>query len=434
MEYSKKSREELILFCKQNNISKYSGKKKADIIQLIHQANIKVEVKDDQDYVCENNKENTILVNEQYNDNIFVNQTMLTCIGNKRKLVDNIYSIVDEIRKHLNKEKLNIVDCFAGSSVVSRKLVSLCDNIYSNDMEYYSYLMLQCYLDTPSLEQQERIKSHIIIMNNIAKNGPFEEGIICKLYSPKETNNIKEGERCFYTRENALIIDTLRKYITEHVEHDISVYCLVPLLNKASIHTNTAGVFKGFYKKGNIGWFGGKGENALSRITKPILLEMPVWSSNIFTAHCFNKDINVLINDLPNNIDLMYLDPPYNQHPYGSNYFMLNVIAKNEEPEEISKVSGIPTNWQKSNYNKHDSAVNSMKELIKVGLTKSKYLLISYNNEGIITSDDWKVLFKDYNVKKVEIKYDTYKGSRNLKDRDNKVIEIMYLVWAKLNI
>ena len=47
MEYSKKSREELILFCRQNNISGYSGKKKTDIIQLIQQAqaNIKVEVK-----------------------------------------------------------------------------------------------------------------------------------------------------------------------------------------------------------------------------------------------------------------------------------------------------------------------------------------------------------------------------------------------------
>lgn len=34
--------------------------------------------------------------------------------------------------------------------------------------------------------------------------------------------------------KDALIIDTLRKYI-----NDIINYCLVPLLNKASIHTNT---------------------------------------------------------------------------------------------------------------------------------------------------------------------------------------------------
>ena len=65
------------------------------------------------------------------------------------------------------------------------------------------------------------------------------------------------------------------------------------------------------------------------------------------------------------------------------------------------------------------------------GISKSTYLLISYNNEGIITANEWKILFEPYNVKKYEIKYDTYKGSRNLKDRSNKVIEIMYLVSKK---
>jgi len=72
-----------------------------------------------------------------------------------------------------------------------------------------------------------------------------------------------------------------------------------------------------------------------------------------------------------------------------------------------------------------------MKKLMADGLSKSTYLLISYNNEGIITDADWTILFEPYNVKKYEIKYDTYKGSRNLKDRSNKVIEIMYLIYKK---
>jgi adenine-specific DNA-methyltransferase len=138
------------------------------------------------------------------------------------------------------------------------------------------------------------------------------------------------------------------------------------------------------------------------------------------------------VNELPNNIDVMYLDPPYNQHPYGSNYFMLNVIAKNEEPSDISVVSGIPKNWNKSNYNKHKTAVESMKNLLARGLSKSTYLLISYNNEGIIGDNDWVTLFEPYTVKKYEITYDTYKGSRNLKNRNDKVIEIMYLVSKKI--
>jgi len=414
MDYTKKSREELIVICKEKKIKGYSGKKKGDIIILLNSSTIGVE---------------NVITEDEHNK--FVYQTMLTCIGNKRKLVSNIRSIIDDIRILLSKDKLNIVDGFAGSSVVSRELTYVSENLYTNDMELYSYLMAYCYLVNPSDIQKERVSKHIKIMNEIAENGPYSEGIICKLYAPKDSKCIKEGERCFYTRENALIIDTLRKYISEEVEEDIVNYCLVPLLNKASINTNTAGVFKGFYKKDNIGWFGGKGEVALSRITKPIRLDIPVWNCSIYNAFPSNKDINVLVDELPSNIDVMYLDPPYNQHPYGSNYFMLNVIAKNEEPVEISNVSGIPTNWNKSNYNNHKTAVESMKKLMLSGLSKSSYLLISYNNEGIITDSDWKILFEPYIVKKYEITYDTYKGSRNLKDRSDKVIEIMYLVSKK---
>jgi len=69
-----------------------------------------------------------------------------------------------------------------------------------------------------------------------------------------------------------------------------------------------------------------------------------------------------------------------------------------------------------------------MKDLIEKTIQKSKYILLSYNNEGIIPVDNWNEIFKEYNVEKHEIKYDTYKGSRNLKNRSDKVIEIMYLI------
>ena len=363
----------------------------------------------------------------------YVFQTMLTCIGNKRKLIGGIRTVVDEVCDLLKKDKLNIVDGFSGSSVVSRELTYVSNTLWSNDAELYSYLMSKCYLVVPKTEHIEKIHMHIQTMNELAENGPYQEGIICKLYAPSDTEEIKEGERCFYTRENALIIDTLRAYIETNVESEIVPYCLVPLLNKASIHTNTAGVFKGFYKgDNNIGCFGGKAKCALSRIKKPIRLECPVWNTqNAYTAHPSNKDINVLVEELPNTIDLMYLDPPYNQHPYGSNYFMLNVIATNEEPKQISKVSGIPKDWNKSKYNSRTSAIESMQHLLENALKKASYLILSYNNEGIIKSADWDVLFSKYCVKKYETVYDTYKGSRNLKERSDKVVEIMYLLSKK---
>ena len=358
----------------------------------------------------------------------FVHQTMLTCLGNKRKLVKGIDEIVEEVVASLDKESITIVDGFAGSTVVSRQLAYRADILYANDLERYSYLMCQCYLQTPSKENQDLISVHIERMNQLATEGPYVPGIISELYAPLDTNHIQDGERCFYTRENALIIDTLRKYIEEEVEEEIKTYCLVPLLTRASIHTNTAGVFKGFYKHNGIGKFGGKGEFALSRIMKPIRVNKPIWSSREIVVHCSQRDINQFIEEIPSNCDIIYLDPPYNQHPYGSNYFMLNIIASNERPEQISKVSGIPIDWNKSRYNKAKEAYDAMEHLITTGLTKATYILLSYNNEGIIPLSEWETLLEPYNVKKYEIPYDTYKGSRNLGNRSNKVVEIMYLL------
>jgi adenine-specific DNA-methyltransferase len=71
-------------------------------------------------------------------------------------------------------------------------------------------------------------------------------------------------------------------------------------------------------------------------------------------SKCFQSDTNQLMGKLKN-LDLVYYDPPYNQHPYGSNYHMLNTILDYVEPIEISKVAGIPTDWKKSLYNKHNN-------------------------------------------------------------------------------
>ena len=363
----------------------------------------------------------------------FVFQTMLTCIGNKRKLVGEIHNIAESIREKLGKEKLCIMDGFTGSGVVARELVSMCHTIITNDLEPYAYLMSKCFLETPTPEQQCRITHHIQYMNRLSTEGPFvDTGIIAKLYAPKNTQDIKPGERCFYTRENAVIIDTMRKYISDRVDPELQLYCMVPLLIKASIHTNTAGVFKGFYKDGDIGCFGGAGRNALSRIMKPITLDIPIWLPIPHRAICHNANINTLIDTLDDGaIDILYLDPPYNQHPYGSNYFMLNVIAKNEEPVKVSKVSGIPTDWNKSAYNSKTSATRDMEHLLRVGLEKSRYIVLSYNDEGIISTEEWGRIFEPYVVEKREILYDTFKGSRNLKDRSNKVVEIMYIITKK---
>jgi adenine-specific DNA-methyltransferase len=84
------------------------------------------------------------------------------------------------------------------------------------------------------------------------------------------------------------------------------------------------------------------------------------------------------------------MDPPYNQHPYGSNYFMLNLIFENKYPESISKISGIPDDWNRSAYNKKQYAYSALADL--VANIKAKFVLISFNSEGFISLDEMKTM------------------------------------------
>lgn len=257
-------------------------------------------------------------------------------------------------------------------------------------------------------------------------------GVITKNYAPKDDNNIQEGERVFYTHENAMIIDTIRLAIDKYVPNSYKKFFLAPLLYEASVHVNTSGVFKGFYKSKteNIGKFGGEGENAIERIKGKIELKKPIFSNYFSDIKILNEDANIVAKHLKN-IDITYIDPPYNQHPYGSNYFMLNTIINNKINGEISKVAGIPKKgWNTSQYNKKNNALKTFENLVST--LDSKYLIISYNNEGFISIERMIEMLSKYGELTLkEIEYNTFRGSRNLKNRNIKVTEYIFILKKK---
>lgn len=358
-------------------------------------------------------------------NNDYLTKQLITYIGNKRKLLSFIEEGIQHALTQLGKDKADILDAFAGSGIVSRYLKRFSNTLHSNDFEYYSYIINLCYLTNFSDTPEDL--ANIIDNLNSQKLNRHNNGIIESLYSPTDDNNIKLNERAFYTNQNARIIDNIRTMIGD-LPDQYYPFCVAPLLSEASICVNTSGVFKGFYKnsKTKTGQWGGNAGNCLSRIKREIVLPVPVFSRYDCDVNVYNQDIVKLIKTLPE-VDIAYLDPPYNQHPYGSNYFMLNVIAKYETPQQISKVSGIPKNWQRSTFNKYNSAVMSFNSLIKN--INAKFVLISYNNEGIIPiSQIDKILNKYGKVTLLSSDYDTFKGSRNLKQRSNKVKEMLFIL------
>ena len=140
----------------------------------------------------------------------------------------------------------------------------------------------------------------------------------------------------------------------------------------------------------------------------------------------FRKNTVELAKEL-DSLDIVYLDPPYNQHPYGSNYFMLNLILKNRLDVEVSKVSGITQDWNRSAFNKSYSALKSMEEII--ANLDAKFAVISYNSEGFISFEEMSQMLRKYGkLKTVEITYNTFRGSRNLRNRDIHVSEYLFVL------
>jgi adenine-specific DNA-methyltransferase len=356
----------------------------------------------------------------------YLKEQLITYLGNKRSLLDFIGRGIRKARKRLNKAKLACFDVFSGSGIVARYFKQFSSLIVANDLELYSGVINECYLSNRSGLDLRFLKSCYDAITGELADKPLDRGLISGLYAPADETNIRPGDRVFYTPRNAAYIDTARRLIG-NLPEDARKYFLAPLLSEASIHANTSGVFKGFYKnKERIGQFGGRNQDALGRITGDIALPFPVFSSFDCEALICRGDANAVIADVPE-VDLAYLDPPYNQHPYGSNYFMLNVIVDNKRPEKISAVSGIPEDWNRSRYNKKNSALEALTELVTN--IKAKFVLVSFNSEGFVSPSEMTAMLHSLgSVEALEIQYNAFRGSRNLNNRDIHVKEYLYLL------
>jgi adenine-specific DNA-methyltransferase len=355
----------------------------------------------------------------------YLQDQLITYLGNKRALLPLIGHAVEIVRNAVGGRRLTVLDIFSGTGVVSRYMKQHADLIIANDLEAYSRVTNQCYLTNLSdIDWRQLADVHEQIVAHIA-NHP-REGFIRELYAPKNENRITRNDRVFYTSRNAAYLDSARAAIGE-IAPSFQPLFLAPLLAEASVHVNTSGVFKGFYKNARgTGQYGGHGRNALQRIMGEIALQLPVLSRHDCRSMIYQEDANTLAPRLPK-VDLAYLDPPYNQHPYGSNYFLLNLLVEYKRPSDISPVSGIPTDWKRSRYNQRREAADALFELI--ANIRAKYCLISYNSEGFIPHDEFLTrLAKQGEVQVCQTSYNTFRGSRNLRERPIHVTEFLYLV------
>lgn len=357
----------------------------------------------------------------------YLTRQLVTYLGNKRALLDPIRAAIDVTQGRLGGRKLRTCDAFSGSGVVSRLLKQYSSEIVAIDTEYYAAAISKCYLANRSEVNEQAVRQAVEDLNRTAATAPCRDGFIRRLYAPADEDTISAADRVFYTVDNAHRLDTLRPAIDTYAE-SVRKMLFGPLLSAASIHANTAGVFKGFYKdsKTGIGQYGGSGSDALSRIKAPIVLSPPKLSEFECAYRVIQDDANTAIESA-GDFDLIYIDPPYNQHPYGSNYFMLNLLMKYEEPLTISAVSGIPTDWTRSGYNIRRKSLPLLEDLVVKA--NAKFLLLSFNDEGYITPSELREMMSRHGqFTEFQTRYNTFRGSRNLAGRSAHVTEHLYLL------
>ena len=360
-------------------------------------------------------------------DSDYLSRQLITYIGNKRALLGQIGSAVERVKRRLGKSRLRVFDAFSGSGVVSRFLKAHASHLISNDIEDYAAVTARCYLRNRSTVDLAAISRLVADLNARVVTEPLPPGFIEKMYSPRDEARITKEDRVFYTRNNARRLDNYRRLI-DSVPCDMRDMLMGPLLSEASIHANTAGVFKGFYKNRHtqVGQFGGSGSDALVRIMGEIKLEPPVLSNFECDYEVLQDDANAAAGRVKA-LDLAYIDPPYNQHPYGSNYFMLNLLVRYQRPTHVSRVSGIPTDWQRSGYNVRTKSLPLLRQLLHT--IDAPFLLVSFNNEGFIPPDKMRAMLSDIgSVDILETQYNAFRGSRNFNHRSVHVTEQLFLV------
>lgn len=360
----------------------------------------------------------------------YLSTQLIAYIGNKRALL----GLIEQALRSTQIQTGGFLDLFAGSGSVSRLAKTLGFSVYSNDWEFYSYVINEAYLkiNDEDLSRMFITKGGILqVLHTLNSLKIPNEPYIAKYYAPISENPDPSKERMFYSRENALKIDAIREKIEEwYPEWNDEKFLLVALLlYEAATHTNTSGVFKAYHHG-----FGGYGKDALSRILGSIVLELPALYPKLAHEYkVFRKDANLLVKELDwSKIQITYLDPPYNQHQYGSNYHLLNTIAHWDKPLisndfRVSGKAAIRKDWIKtrSNYCYQEKAKKSFAELIEA--IQSRFTFISYNTEGIIPFQYMVDLLKKYGrVSLFTDKYVKYKGGRQSLQR--KVNNLEFLI------
>lgn len=345
-------------------------------------------------------------------------------IGSKIKLLP---FIEESINKVIGDEKCEtFCDIFAGTGSVGAHFKKQGYKIIANDLQYYSYVLNKQIIGNHLEFKFEGLTSIVTeLKDSLIENRKYivceyltkirkKEGFIFKNYSPN-----KNSDRMYLTEHNAKKCDAIRTRIEYWKQKNLITeneyfFLIASLIKSVDNLANVLSVYGAHLK-----YFKKSATKLLELKPYPLII-------NDKEHEIYNDDANLLIKDIQS--DILYIDPPYNERQYATNYHLLETIAKYDKPEIYGKTGLRPYQHQKSKYCSKEFAEKTFKDLIEKA--NAKYIFVSYNNEGIIPQSQIKdILSSKGEYGCFEQKYSRYKSDSKREYKAKYTIE--YLHYCK---
>lgn len=293
--------------------------------------------------------------------------------GCKTKLLDYIEEVVSTLPV---KKGAIFFDIFSGTTAVGQHFKKLGYTIYANDFLEFAYSLAYTNIQTNTVPKFKKIKLDIDVIDYLnSLNGKI--GFITKNYTPSGKN-----ERQYLSIQNGKKVDVIREQIQTWKDKKLIseteyYYLLSSLINAVSLVANVTGTYAAYLKS----W------------DNRALKEMKLVHGNVINNKKDNKAFKADANGLvgKHKVDVLYLDPPYNARQFASNYFLLELITEGwfkNNPKIYGRAGMRPYEHQKSLYSISRKASEALLDLVTKA--KAKYILLSYNDEGIIPIPELK--------------------------------------------
>jgi adenine-specific DNA-methyltransferase len=280
-------------------------------------------------------------------------------LGSKRTLLPVLETL---IRATHSK---TAIDLFTGSTRVAMAMKQQGMFVTAVDTASYSEVLAKTYIEfDASKADLSELETAITELNQLAGTSGYFTEVFC------------ERAR-FFQPKNGLRIDAIRDFIEEHY---ISSWMYFPLLSALLVAADkvdsTTGVQMAYLK------------NWSRRSSLELELKVPEFIQG--NGLSLRGNANSIVSQLPE-VELAYLDPPYNQHRYFGNYHIWETLIRWDKPDYY----GVANKRVDTKDQENRSAFNSkltMPEALRdlISDLRTETLILSYNNESWLSRKELK--------------------------------------------